>query len=87
MGDFSSVEVDAVVRNTVKSQEQRNGGGASNTHILQGQTIAIKETMSREKYGVFNIRGVALGLSANWFYIFQSSVRIQCCFLIVVTLM
>ena len=86
MGDFSSVEVDAVVRNTVKSQEQRNGG-ASITHILLGQTIAIKETMSREKYGVFNIRGVALGLSANWFYIFQSSVRIQCCFLIVVTLM
>ena len=28
MGDHSSVEVDAVVRNTVTSQERRNGGGA-----------------------------------------------------------
>ena len=33
MGDHSSVEVDAVVKNTVKSQEWRNG--ASNKKLLR----------------------------------------------------
>ena len=34
IGDHSSVEVDAVVKNTVKSQKWRNGASKSNMYFL-----------------------------------------------------
>ena len=47
MGDHSGVEVDAVVKNTVKSQEWRNGDSNKNS---RGKTKKIKRRRRRSVY-------------------------------------